>query len=40
VLNALAQAPYRRSGALDRQAFLEPVKSERMRIEAEEGEPA
>jgi hypothetical protein len=40
VLNALAKAAYRRSGAHDRSASLELFKSERMRIEAEEGEPA
>jgi hypothetical protein len=36
VINALAMAPFRKSGALDRTAFLALVKSEHKRIEAEE----
>jgi hypothetical protein len=36
VLHALAQAPFRKSGTLDRPAFLELVKSECERMDAEE----
>jgi hypothetical protein len=36
VVNALALAPFRRSGKLDREKFLALVKSERERIEGEE----
>lgn len=36
VVNALAMAPFRKSGTLDRPAFLALVRSEQKRIEAEE----
>jgi hypothetical protein len=36
VVVALAQAPFKKSGSLDEKAFIELVKLERERIEAEE----